>query len=792
MTAATALDAALEYAERGFRVFPLRDSGDDNNRKLPQHKGWPEAATIDAEAIRRWWYLTSGAGIGVATGDGLLVLDVDNKNGKNGDASLAALLSEHGEFPATLSATTPNGGTHYYLRGPDVSNSVDQLGVGLDVRGHHGYVVAPSPARCGVGYTWRNDEEIADAPQWLIDAATARESAASRVTTHANASNTALVVAPGVIDDLRSALRRIDADHRPTWIRMAACLRELETVGFDLWCEYSRRSEKWKESGAAEFWTVGADRAGHKGIFAAAQAAGWPNPNAAERDGRTRVVYRRGKIHETVDAAETAMLAANAPLYARGEILVRLATGVEHAHVRRSASAPILTPATPAAIREEMERACRFVSISKGTDAETGEPVERTRTVDCPPAAPGVYLSRVGDWRVPHVVGIAEAPIIRADGRIVADGYDAEEGVLVVARGAWPTISEHPTTDDARVAMARLATLVERYDFVAEYDRSVTLAAMLTAIARPTLRAAPAFGWSATVRGSGKSKLADVCAILATGRTAAAMAWPADDAEAEKRIGAAVLAGDPVLLIDNVEQPIGSQVLNSLLTQESIGVRILGKSQVARIGSRATLLITGNNLCISGDLTRRILVAEIDPRVERPELRSFAFDPVERARRERPALVAACLTVLRFGLALPQQATPLGSFEDWSRRVRDPLLALGYADPCECLARLLDHDPERECALELMGAWHARFGNMPMTTALAIRDAERDRSAALYEAISAVAGGPGGINARRFGRYLARIKGRLFGASAFRQSSDPMKGHNAWRVEIRRPIGVAA
>jgi hypothetical protein len=269
------LETALKYAERGFRVFPLRDSGDDGNRKLPQHKDWPNVATCDAKTIRRWWMLTPGAGIGIATGAGLLVLDIDRKNGKDGDASLAALIAEHGEFPATLSATTPNGGTHYYLRGPaDLRNSACKIGDGLDIRAHHGYVVAPSHARCGSGYAWRNDEEIADAPLWLVHAAMAHEKREPVETAPA------VKVDAKLAAEIRSAANALNPDDYDTWIFVGHALFSLGAFGREVWLTWSQQSAKWQPSDARRWETFAASQIEYQALFARAQRQGWCNPMA--------------------------------------------------------------------------------------------------------------------------------------------------------------------------------------------------------------------------------------------------------------------------------------------------------------------------------------------------------------------------------------------------------------------------------------------------------------------------------------------------------------------------------
>ena len=88
---------------------------------------------------------------------------------------------------------------------------------------------------------------------------------------------------------------------------------------------------------------------------------------------------------------------------------------------------------------------------------------------------------------------------------------------------------------------------------------------------------------------------------------------------------------------------------------------------------------------IRGDLTRRTLRCRIDAKVEQPENRVFSNDPVEEARKARPALVVAALTILRaYHVAgRPQKPNPLGSFEAWSDLVRGALMWLGAADRVE-------------------------------------------------------------------------------------------------------------
>lgn len=502
-------------------------------------------------------------------------------------------------------------------------------------------------------------------------------------------------------------------------------------------------------------------------------------------DKRHLVLVETGHIDLCADDARAGLFADGSPYFQRGDALVRKVQGPDAAKHRTGSDAPMLVTATPAMLLDDLERTCRF--LSRKENPETGE--TRTKPIHCPKALPAVILGRAGRLPVPTIRGLAEVPQLHADGTIVADGYDARAKVLVIAAGDWPRVPGAPTEADARAALARFDGLLAGFPFAGEMDRAITLAAFLSAVLRPTLPSCPAFAWSAPVRGSGKSKLADVAAVLATGRTSPALTWARQEEEAEKRLGAAVMAGDPVILLDNIESALRGACLNSLLTQPTVALRILGRSQLLRVSAAVLVLATGNNLVLLGDLSRRFLVASLDPEMERPELRRFDFDPVERALAERGELVAALHTIARWGQDKPTGLPPLGSFEVWSRRVRDPLVSLGLPDPCTVLDRLHQADPEREAALELLTEWHRSFDGQATTVAEAIRLATRlkDPDTILRDALDAVAGGPGGINPTRLGRYLMRIRDRVVGGFVFRQGRDLVGNVANWHVESALP-----
>ena len=160
----------------------------------------------------------------------------------------------------------------------------------------------------------------------------------------------------------------------------------------------------------------------------------------------------------------------------------------------------------------------------------------------------------------------------------------------------------------------------------------------------------------------------DIASILATGHEAGVTAQGETREEAEKRLSTLLMRGDPIIALDNCEGPLEGVVFNQALTQQWANLRILGQSKAIRARCASLITATGNNLVIKGDLTRRSVVCRLDPKVERPELRQFTYDPIADAKDNRGELVAAALTILRaYHVAgRPNRPPRLQSFEQWS------------------------------------------------------------------------------------------------------------------------------
>lgn len=131
------LNAALDLARKGFRVFPIQPYG-----KKPAIDAFQVLATTDEAQIRSWWihpltgYETEN-NVGVYTGD-MLVVDVDVRKTPDALNNYYAL----GGTDQTLTVRTPTGGYHFYFRSPPTTQQVEIL-PGVDTRAQGGYVLGP-------------------------------------------------------------------------------------------------------------------------------------------------------------------------------------------------------------------------------------------------------------------------------------------------------------------------------------------------------------------------------------------------------------------------------------------------------------------------------------------------------------------------------------------------------------------------------------------------------------------------------------------------------------------------
>lgn len=275
-------------------------------------------------------------------------------------------------------------------------------------------------------------------------------------------------------------------------------------------------------------------------------------------------------------------------------------------------------------------------------------------------------------------------------------GYDPTTGVyLDFAPGAFPRPPEHLTVGEAQEALKRLRRPLRGFPFVDAAAESAALAGLVAGVIRPELRTCPAFVIGAPSARTGKTKLAEVMGVLATGVSPAAISYSGRPEEDKKCLAAVLRAGDQVMLIDNVSIELENDLLCSMLTNETVQPRILGLSETFKPSTRILVLVTGNNVRVKGDLAHRGLLIRLDAGVAKPDERAFDFDPVEEVKANRERMVVDALTIVRAyrsaGRPDDGRLRPFGGFRDFDL-IRGALVWLGLPDPASTREGLREGD----------------------------------------------------------------------------------------------------
>jgi hypothetical protein len=393
---------------------------------------------------------------------------------------------------------------------------------------------------------------------------------------------------------------------------------------------------------------------------------------------------------------------------------------------------------TTAAVVVAAHRHCRPVIWKDTRDGTRKTPVALSDRIA------SLYLEGLrGAWNLRPLDGIASAPLLAEGGSIrTVEGYDPQTRLWCEAVPAL-TVPGTPTRKAASEALLRLRRRFRTFPFgdaerVAEggeavsvvdlanapgLDESAFLVALLGAVCRPSLRLAPGVVLRApsySGAGTGKGLLARSMCAIAFGRQPHALTAGANSEEMDKRVTAALMSAEPVLFLDNLNgTALRSDTLAAAMTERPAHVRPLGRSATVPLNAATFVVVTGNGLSMSEDLVRRFIAVELDAGMEDPENRPFAPGFLQSVSDSRAALLSDALTIWRWG----QQASglargrSLGSYETWCRWVRDPLLALGCADPVVRMEQAKAADPRRQMIAEVFRAWWREHSDKPVAAA---------------------------------------------------------------------------
>ncbi len=500
---------------------------------------------------------------------------------------------------------------------------------------------------------------------------------------------------------------------------------------------------------------------------------------------KPEILVLPGRLPDAVNKAEQALIDAGAPVYQRFDSLVRivkLPDGNGEDGIRRDNGALILKPVVSAWLRERYAMVASWAKFNADNKKVAANP---------PADVANFYLARVGDWKVPFLQAVSQTPTLRADGSILQEpGYDKRSAILYEpGEVTYAKVPDHPGKEEAQAALERLFKPFRKFCFARPVDKSVAMAAVLTALVRRMFSAAPMFIIEAPTAGTGKSLFCETLGIIAMGHKPAMMSQGKTAEEQEKRLSSVLMAGDPVIVIDNCDRPIEGDFLCSMLTQEWVQPRILGKSEVMRLPTRNLVVATGNNPEVAGDVTRRALKCRLDARTERPDQLQYDFDPRDEAYDNRAEIVVAGLTVIRAYLAAgrPTPLDKIGSFEQWNI-IRETLVWLGMPDPAELREQIFDDDPQKGDLIDLLRSWRKAFGDEQLTISQISELYERKGHQGAMEVVAALIAKTrfSEINARSIGKYLSSQIDRIAGGLSLRSAKDSSGIKRYWVVKVEQ------
>ena len=483
-----------------------------------------------------------------------------------------------------------------------------------------------------------------------------------------------------------------------------------------------------------------------------------------------------GDLHRVVDAAEKE-LANRGRHYQAGGLIVSVSTDP-------TCGDPSIVPTSAPALTREL-------SVAATWEKYDGRAEDWVRCD--PPVRHAAILFDAQSFRyLPPLAGVARQPYFReSDGELITQpGYDKTAQRFGVFDARQFVIPE-PTPEAARAALTLLEDLLTEFHFVGDSDKAAALAAIFTAVVRPTLAYAPGFHVRAPLMGSGKTYLCELIGAFAGPGGNAKVSYPTTSEEATKVILSLLLTSPAVIEFDDMDTDwIPHGTIKRMLTSEHITDRILGVSKTATVSTRTLFLGSGNNVGPIRDLLRRVLTIHIDARCATPATMSYKGSPVDKVRQNRGLYVAAVLTIVQ---AWRAAGSPRAAVDNvvtfggaWSAYCRHPLMWLGHADPATALLEQIRHDPDSDALSGLMTEWHAAFGSTPTTVRKAVEIGLRDHPHLIDAMREFPVDDRDGINRSKLGWLLKKNANRIVGGFEFQKAE--ADGRTAWRVvEVKTP-----
>ena len=650
---------AVDGFNRGWRFVPLRG-------KQPIRKRWQEGQhTIDD--LNSW---LSHGNVGVVTGSvsGVVVIDQDD------GGSVVSL-----DLPETVTAETGSGNRHYYFAytGNDIGNSASKLAPKIDVRGNGGQAVFPGSTHPETGQPYRwikspRNTPIAPLPEHV--AALLRPSPKKYI-------DRAMTLATQAVETAPNGTRNAELN------KAAYSLGGLVASGH---LDQSTVEQRLADAGRAAGLipeeiraTIrsGMDSGKNKPRDIPVRSSGLRLPTRHTTEDESVLipgphVTDHGEYHE-ISSADFARSAINALpddiLYRRdhvpGELLGaqgkrywapmsdnRMVLCIDH-NVRLAKWVKLRAPKEGGPEHAMVYTPCTKQFAALAIAHAQGSPYVRELRVitSYPIYGPGFVRSKPGYFNGTYY-----------DEPIELQGIESITDQEMI----------HNIMED----------LVVDFPFQSEADRQNFYGLMLTPIIAPALDGnRPLHMLISPLERTGKTKLAEeVFGGVILGAQTPAMQLTDRDEERDKRVLGILMQGGTLLHLDNLPRKIDSASLASLLTATNYAGRILGGNNIVNLQNNLTIVASGNNIQVTGEIAKRTIPICLQPASAAPESRQKFNHPDirEYVRTNRKNVLACLIGMVENWLdaGRPGPDKILGGFESWSRAVGGILQLNGMSE----------------------------------------------------------------------------------------------------------------
>ena len=691
------LSAALLYAEIGWKILPLytvaenrcdcaRGDSCSSPGKHPRTQRGVHDASSEEGQIRAWWAQWPESNVGIQTGEesGVCVIDVDCAGSQSLERFGPPVIDD---CPIV---DTPSGGYHIYVAHPGyhVINDVGRhIGPGVDIRGDHGYVVAPPSNHIQGMYAWRINHHIKDrAVQAVSDRFLPAKPAPVRPT----------VVRVTVDGDeqspyIRSAIR--NECHRVIDAPLGQRNITLNTAAFALaqFVSGTHLRESTVMAALTDAAKVtGLDDTEIRKTLLSGMTAGKKEPRSIPPDKRE---YEKNPDNLTTATSEDAGNYETEYLCVPGRhyiadgyrdvlisdfcegVTAKLPTGDSARLFNRSGVAVNLEGRVKGRKKLHLTNSTRCRTLLDGFGIKPGRFTKgkggQIQHEYCPwtDDIAKLFLSSVCDHDIPELEALVSYPVYQNDWQRVAPGYNPDSHIFYDRPDRLDGLRDDISVDDIHKI---IDDALYDWPFAHETAQHNAVGLLVTIICRFAISGnVPLHMCSATKEGTGKTKLvSEFYGYTLMDKTLPALHYSSNDEEQDKRILSMLLSGSNVYHLDNIDKFMSSAALASLLTCQEYAGRVLGQNSMVEVQNNLVLIGSGNAIEGSPEIVRRTVPIELEPIDESPHYRSgFRHEPlIPWLQQNSGNLISAVISMVERWKAAGQPKTSkrMGSFEDWN------------------------------------------------------------------------------------------------------------------------------